>query len=234
MKTCKSYFISLVKSTSPIWIAFTALITLQMVLITAVFKGFAQSSAYSAVAMLFPMVYVIIIGNKLIAEKVDKCTMSGYLTSNISRVQIALTSALFLIVSLIAMWTLVTAISLLAGVIAGRELAIGTILTLNSGALVYQIAIGGICFCASCLFNTSKGSLAVGGGIAIIFYLLDTMGGFVDSLDFFKYMTIASLYNPFAIYAGESCWWQYLTLTGIGLSFMGIGVIVFHKKDLPI
>lgn len=48
-------------------------------------------------------------------------------------------------------------------------LDIDTFLLINLGAFLYQLGISGICFCSSCIFNTSKNSLMFGVGIPLYF-----------------------------------------------------------------
>ena len=41
--------------------------------------GFMSNSFYAIMAIIFPMVYSIMVGNRMIAEKVDKGNMAGFL-----------------------------------------------------------------------------------------------------------------------------------------------------------
>ena len=43
--------------------------------------GFMSNSFYALMAIVFPMVYSIMVGNRMIAEKVDKGNMTGFLPS---------------------------------------------------------------------------------------------------------------------------------------------------------
>ncbi len=234
MKTARAYFLSLAKSNFSIWIALTTLVTMFFVMTTSVFSSFARSTAYSSIVTVFPVIYAVVVGNKLIAEKVEKGTMSSFLIANNSRLKLAFTSAVYFVVSTFAMWTIATAVGLLAGVIAKKEMDVSALVLVNVGAFVYHVALCGICFVSSCFFNTSRASLAVGGGVCVVFYLLSTLSGLVESLEFFKYMTITTLYDVGAIFAAEPCAWQFCTLALVGVLLMGAGVVIFDKKDLPI
>ncbi len=234
MKASKAYFLSLAKSILPIWVAFTVLITTIFVLATCVFNSFVTSNIYSTIVTLFPMVYAVVVGNKLVAEKIDKGTMSGYLIASNSRVRLATVSAIYFVVSTFVMWVVASVVGIVAGLIAQKEMDVPALIALNGGAFLYHIALCGVCFLSSCIFNTSKSSLALGGGICVAFYLFGTLNGLVDSLEFLKYLTPATLYDTMAIFAGESIAWQFSVLGISGVVLMGIGVAVFNKKDLPI
>lgn len=56
--------------------------------------GFMSNSFYALMAILFPMVYSIMVGNRLIAEKIDKGYMAGFLSTPVTRAQIAASGAL--------------------------------------------------------------------------------------------------------------------------------------------
>ena len=64
--------------------------------------GFMANSFYALMAIIFPMAYSIMLGNRLIAERVDKGSMAGFLSTPTTRSQITVTSALYLVLSLIA------------------------------------------------------------------------------------------------------------------------------------
>ncbi len=76
--------------------------------------GFMSNSFYALMAIVFPMVYSIIVGNRMIAEKIDKGTMAGFLSTPVSRLAIVCTSAAYFILSLAVMW----AVSTFAGIAA--------------------------------------------------------------------------------------------------------------------
>lgn len=59
--------------------------------------GFMANSFYALMAVLFPMVYAIIVGNKLIAEQIDKGYMAGFLATLTTRLQIVFTNMLFIL-----------------------------------------------------------------------------------------------------------------------------------------
>ena len=55
--------------------------------------GFMSNSFYALMAIIFPMVYSIVVGNRMIAEKVDKGSMASFLSTPISRHTFTITSA---------------------------------------------------------------------------------------------------------------------------------------------
>lgn len=61
--------------------------------------GFMSNSFYALMAILFPMVYSIMVGNRIIAEKIDKGSMVGFLSTPTTRCQISITSMIYFVAS---------------------------------------------------------------------------------------------------------------------------------------
>ena len=107
--------------------------------------GFMSNSFYAIMAIIFPMVYSIMVGNRMIAEKVDKGNMAGFLSTPTTRLQITVSSAVYFVLSLALMW----GISSIVGIIAANTfqpdaLDIDTFLLLNLGAFLYHLVISSI------------------------------------------------------------------------------------------
>jgi len=102
------------------------------------------------------------------------------------------------------------------------------------GGFLVQFALSGICFFASCLYNTSRKSLALGAGICIGFYVISLIQKLDTSLSFLKYFTINALYDIVSLVSGTGYVWQIIALSIIGLVGYAVGVIIFKKKDLPL
>lgn len=173
---------------------------------------------YKIAGVLLPMIYVMIVANKLVAMQVSDGSMAYILSTPTNRKKVLRTQALFLLGSLAAMYLVITASAL------GSEAIAHGLLIANYGPdgvlpLPYQLlktilyctasfaaifALAGICFGASSFFNKSNKSVAVGGGVCIISFLSCILGLFgnkafvavgigVKSMNFFNYLTIFSL-----------------------------------------
>lgn len=64
-------------------------------------------SFYKVYAIFIPTIYSIVVGNRLLADKIDRGTMAGFLSTPITRREITITSALYFIISHVAMWTII-------------------------------------------------------------------------------------------------------------------------------
>ena len=194
---------------------------------------------YSMFAPILSMIYVFMTANKLIAAQVDKGSLSYVMANPIKRNQVSITQAVYLIGSVVAMFTMITATGLIMTSAIGFEIEIGSFILLNLGAMLLLLATSGISFLASCVFNLSSKSLAIGAGVPIAFFLFSTISGLgemgIEALKYLKYLTINTLFNMSDILSNSTNMiWQFAILFGImALCYAG-GVLVFKKKDLPL
>ena len=190
---------------------------------------------YGMVAVIFPMIYCIIIGNRLIAAQVDRGAMVCLLSTPTKRNQITLTSALFFVLSLVVMFGFLAVFGIgVCAVVQPDALNVKAFLLLNTGCFLLMFATSGICFAASCVFNLSKYSLALGAGIPLAFFLIQMMAQLSEDLEFLKYATMNILFDPDAIIAGDGYAASFVVLAVIGLVLYGAGIKVFREKDLPL
>lgn len=193
---------------------------------------------YTMFGVLLALIFVGITANKLIAAQVDKGSLSYVMVNPIKRNQVSITQGLFLATSVIAMFAMVTVAGLAAIGISGSEIAMDHFLLLNLGAILLMLATSGISFLASCIFNRSGASIALGIGIPVMFFLFTFLGqleSLSDIMVVFKYLTINSLFNMESIAANSlDMIWQFLILFAIfAATYIG-GIAYFKKKDLPL
>ena len=177
-------------------------------------------------AIVFPMVYSIMVGNRMIAEKVDKGNMTGFLSTPVTRLQITLSSAVYFILSLVGIAA--------ANAFQPDALDVDTFLSLKLGAFLYHLAVSSICFCSSCIFNSSKNSLTFGAGIPLYFFVVSLFIKLSDSLDFLKYFTLNTLYDTQKIIEGSGYTHGFVIMLVISVCLYAAGIIWFEKKDLPL
>ena len=108
-------------------------------------------------------------------------------------------------------------------------------LLVNAGALLMQLAVSAIGFSASCLFNESRLSLALGGGLPVLFLVLMMLSGVSEDLDVVRYTTLYSLFDPAEIIAGgDTVGLCMAALAAVSVVLYTLGILVFRRKDLPL
>lgn len=197
--------------------------------------NFIANQYYGMMALILPMIYLIFMGNKLIAAQIDKGSMAYNLATPTTRNQITGTSAIFLILSLTLMFIFISITGIVvAEIVQPGELDISTFLLVTAGAYLLQFAISGIVFFASCVFNFSSKSLMLGAGLSVFFFAINLLVNMSSDLEFLKVVSLFELFDASAIIAGEEFLLQWITLFGIGaLLYIG-GMLFFKRKDLPL
>lgn len=250
------------KANGRMWIIFTAVTSLLLTVLIAVFEpstisgvtdmvegtvladllknttflGMMSSTFFTLHGVILPIVYIIITANSLVAAQVDRGSMAYLLSTPIKRTTVVRTQAFYLFTALLTMFLVftlvgVTAIQIFQGDV---DVSISDYLLLNIGLFLLMFATSGISFLFSCMFNLSKHSLALGGGIPIAFFLFDLMASVSEDLEYFKYLTINTLFPKDAILDGESFILYFVILTVVGVVLYGIGIRIFKERDLPL
>ena len=203
---------------------------------------------YRIAGLLLPMVFVIMVANGLLAGQVDSGSMAYVLSTPTKRRTVTVTQMTYLIIALLAMYLLLTAVSVVSvWAVGGNSFAINysEILLFNLGAFLTMFAIAGFCFMCSAIFNRTKYSMSIGGGITIFSLVCTILGLFgsnvvpsamrIDAMNFFNYLSVISLFDTVSILdGGLSYLWKLAILLGIGIVTFIIGVFRFDKKDLPL
>lgn len=202
---------------------------------------------YKLAGLLLPIIYMIMAANNLIAGQVDSGSMAYILSTSTKRKTIVFTQAIYLLGSLLAMFMLtsVTGCICLSIVKSDVSLTYGKLILLNLGAFLVLFALSGLCFFTSCYFDRSKRSMAIGGGLSIFALVAAMLGLFgsevipsvvrLDSLNYFNYTTIISLFDVISIIKGSNVYIiKFVILVAMGLIGYILGSMKFIKKDLPL
>ena len=191
---------------------------------------------FDGMGIILLLVYAIIVGNKLVASEIDKGTMSFALNTPTTRRQIILTKTLFYIASILAMVIVPMILATISTVIFDAPLDLGRIWLMTLAFILFILATAGICFFASCWFNRSSFSLALGAGLPLLFYVFISLSG-LDNFGFLEYLSLNTLYVGDQIALGQevSTWiGQMIALVVIAIALFTGGIIKFLRKDLPL
>lgn len=202
---------------------------------------------YKLAGLLLPIIYMIMASNNLVSGQVDSGSMAYVLSTSTKRSTVVFTQAVYLIGSLLAMFSLTTATGCvcLSLITEEVELTYGNLVLLNVGAFLVLLALSGLCFFTSCVFDRSKRSMAIGGGLSIFALVAAMLGLFgspvipsvvrLDALNNFNYATIISLFDVISIIEGTDAFiGKFVILGCMGVLGYILGSIRFTKKDLPL
>lgn len=210
--------------------------------------GFARTT------LLVPMVYSILLANDLVANKVETGSLAFTRSTPLTRESYIFTEAIFRIFAEIVRNVILfvfTVISRSIGIAFGGTDLITSlprkhVACYSFGSFRVTLAISGICFLSSSIFNKSNKAIGIGGGITIFFFICSILGLFgtraipgtirIDRMNRFNYRTIISFFDSLSVRDGNYIVF-FLKLIGllvIALVTYTVSGIVFTKKDLPL
>lgn len=197
--------------------------------------GYLANWLYGMLMFAFPMVYCIILGNKLVAKTVDSGSMAYLLSSPNSRVNIIVTQGVYALLSVTMLFAALFGVGTLAsGAIFPGLLDTQAYLKLNVTTMLVNMLVMMITFFFSCLFNDTKLSLGFGAGIPIAFLLMNMLGGVSQDAEILKQLSIYGLYDPVEIVRGAEVLGLNLSLTAVIIVLFASSVLVFRRKRLPL
>lgn len=227
-----------------LWVVITATMAGLLFLMMFSAKQMGPGAA-SIVAQFYtlmgPLLFVFYAGstnNKLIAAQVDNGSLAYVMSAPLKRISVVLTQAAFSCLSVVLMYLVLGIVGVLGITVFGIEMGLKSILLLNLGALLLSLCTSGIGFFASCAFNSSGKSIALGVGLPMAFVMIRLAGQIFSGheiLKLCKYLTINSLLNTTDVLnCSANMVWEFLVMFGIGFVLYFSGIMLFNKKDLPL
>lgn len=191
----------------------------------------------SGMGIMLMLIFLIAVGNKLVASEIDRGTMSFTLNTPITRKQVIFSKALFYILAFISMVVLMGLFGTVTSLAVGAKINVGKLWLVVFGCILFGFATSGICFFASCWFNKSGQSVMIGAGLPVAFFLLGSLSPLltINNHEFLKYFSMNTLYNTGDILAlSKDIIVPFVALFVIGVALYTIGIFKFLKKDLPL
>lgn len=209
---------------------------------------------FAIAALLIPLAYLVMLANSLVSQKVESGSLAFTFSTPTKRSTFVFTEGVYMIFSTVVMSLVLLICSLGTrqfAILCGNtdfqtSLLVDHIALFVLGNFMVSLALSGISFLCSCLFNKSSNTLGTAGGISIFFFICAILGIFgseaipgtarIDAMNLFNYMTMFSLFDAHAVIEGDltAYFIKILVLLGIALVTYIASGIVFEKKDLPL
>lgn len=197
--------------------------------------GFLSSYLYGFLLLVLPLVLIVILANKLVAALVDRGSMAAILSSAVTRRQVALTQAAFLISQVLILASFATGLGLALSALRFPGLMdVPAFLRLNLGLLAIHLCLSGLSFFFSCLFSEARLSQAMGAGLPVLFLVVQMLINYDSGLGALKYFTLFSLFTPENLIGASPNYLPLAALAGLALLLYSAGILVFDQKDLPL
>lgn len=189
---------------------------------------------YSFLLIIFPLVFIVLLVNRLVIRYIDKGSIAYLFSTPNSRIKIISTQILSTVIEIFILNLYITILLIITSEIMFKgELDISKLIVINIGLYGLWFSFLGICFLSSVSFSSATISLWAGAGICILFMLFQMISRVGEKAEFFKYLSIISLFNhskysdDFNIFLiGTIC------LLVIGIVTNVLTVIIFNKRDI--
>ncbi len=198
--------------------------------------GFLGGLFFGFAIYLFPMVYAIAMGNRLVTKYIYDGSMANLLASANSRIKIILTQASYLALSIGLLFLTIQ----IVGLRASEYFYPGTLNTdvfsqMNGGACLLTMAIAMIGFLFASLFNDSRLTQVVTSSVTILFFILTVLGRSFERFSMLEKFSIYSLYDGPALAAGQA---DFGAMIGVLIMIIFLSLLaslgIFVYKRLPI
>ena len=197
--------------------------------------SYLASWLYGLLMLGFPMVYCIILGNRLVVKMVDNSSIAYILATPNSRKKIIITLGIYALLSVAVLFGLIFAVGIFVSeMMLPGLLDISGFFRINLITMLVNMVVMMICFFFSSLFNETRRSIFLGAGIPIIFLLLNMLGGVSDEAKFLHNFSIYGFYDPIKVVANYDMWQINVLYVAIILVLFAGSVFVFSRKQLPI
>lgn len=195
-----------------------------------------QIYLYGFLMLLFPLIFIIILVQKLIMGYIDNGSMASLLATQNSRRKIIVTQALSLILWIVILMSGITIVGIVGGqVMFPDELQIKNYIILNGSTLLMQLLISGIAFLTACICSQYKNYYMFGAGIPLLFFLIQAISNIGGKLENLKYITIYTLLPTSKIISGEGgILFQNMTMIVLIVLLFGSGIWWFCRRDLAL
>lgn len=197
---------------------------------------FVTNYLYGFILIVIPLIFIILMSSRLVARYVDRGSMAYLLATPNKRTKIITTQAIVMILSLLCIVVYTTVLVIVcSNMMFNEEIDIAKFTLINIGLFGLLIFLSGMCFLSACWFNETKLSIGVGAGLSIFFILVQMLSQVGDKMEFLKYMTPLTLFQPEKLLNQNSEAIIYiLILYGLGFIMFIIGILIFKRKDLSL
>ncbi|MGG3651255.1 ABC transporter permease subunit [Bacillus pseudomycoides] len=200
-------------------------------------SDFLAGEYYGMLFLIILTIFSVTVATHVMACYVDKGAMAYLLATPVSRVKIAITQGVVLILGLL----IIILATYGAGVLGAEWLLKDN--NLNQEVFFKMNLVGGLLFFVvsaysflfSCICNDERKALSLSASVTILFYLLDMVGKLSDKLEWMRNISLFTLFRPKEIVAGTyNIWPVSIGLTFGAICIFVVAIVLFKKRDLPL
>jgi len=198
------------------------------------FQGFFNIEIFVMTEMI--MIFItMIIPARMITSEVDKRTLDISISYPISRWRFLLEKfSAYLIFNLLYPIIMITS-TVIANEIINEEFNYVLLTYATIGTWLLFFALGAISLLCGAIFLEGKKAIGAAGSIILGMWILIRFSGFIEELDFLKYLSLFHYLNAATIFkAGAMPLDELFIVIGVGLAALISALIIFEKRELAI
>lgn len=203
---------------------------------TTTLLGFILNYLYGFLYTLFPLVLILLLVNRLIIRPIDQGSMAWLIASPHRRIAIISTLTSVLLTVLVALMAVLTALELGTSAIAfpDEEVVVG-LTRVNLGLFALWICMAGLCLLSACVFRSAAPALWIGGGFAVLEFVVQMVAQTGERFEDAKYATFLTLFDRYGLADGKAdAAWSAVALAAAGAVMIGIAMVAFVRRDLDV
>ena len=196
---------------------------------------YTASFFFQQLVFVFSMIFYIMLSNKLVNKPVDNTSISAHLSSSMSRSKYIVTTGVFLISSIFAMFLVMFFVG------GGLLFMWGTYSVLHWANLIFttamcSIMVAMVSFFFSAVFAGGRLGSGLLIGVPILFVTFNMLAGMADALSFLDWCNPFGYIDAVALASGSyNLWWLLnLGFIAISASLFVASIFLFRKKQLNI
>ncbi|MGP5014781.1 hypothetical protein ACTXJX_13305 [Glutamicibacter ardleyensis] len=198
-------------------------------------NSFLNSNYYNSVHLYMMMAFSIILVSRLVSKPIDDTSLSYFLNGKLTRTRYLTTQ----ITVFVALSFLLSAISVASGVVGYMgfastfEFDLEAFVASNVSIMTIFIALGAACLLVRTLSTSGTAALAISSVFVIGQYLVFMVRSLSPDLDWLKYLTVFSLYDPPRLTFSDSFFWAVnISLLLASVALFAAATVAFRRRDL--
>ena len=196
--------------------------------------GYFSTELFSFMMPLLLLVFGIGFGANAIAGDEEKGTLGFLLTNPVPRWRVVVDKFGVLILSMIVLSLLFWAGLAVCVLGLGIDISLLKLLEATVGALMLALVFGSLAFMLGCIKGNKGMSMGITSGLAVLTYLLNTLGGLVSGLKDYRFLSPFYHYiEPNTLANGLSPV-HILVLLGLVIVFFVFSIPAFNRRDIAV
>jgi ABC-2 type transport system permease protein len=196
--------------------------------------GYFGTELFSFMVPLLLLVFGIGFGAKAIAGDEEKGTLGFLLTNPVPRWRVVVDKFGVLIISMILLGFLFWAGLAICIMGLGIDLSLSKLAEATLGAVALALVFSALSFLVGCIKGNKGMTMGIASGLAVLTYLLNTLGGMVSGLKDYRFLSPFYHYMEPNTLANGLSPAHILVLLGLVIVFFAFSIPAFIRRDISI